>query len=107
GNDTDGGNRWMASNWLNDGDPANSFNNLDIWAKKMSYLRVNSIRLGYSLPANLASKVKANNLRISVEGRNMLVFGSNYKGYFDPETYGNIYAQPITKSISIGLNATF
>ncbi|TKC61189.1 SusC/RagA family TonB-linked outer membrane protein [Pedobacter hiemivivus] len=107
GSYTDGGSRWMANNWLNDGDPANSFNNLDIWAKKMSYLRVNSIRFGYSLPAKLAGKVKANNLRISVEGRNMLVFGSNYDGYFDPETYGNIYAQPITKSISIGLNATF
>ena len=73
----------------------------------MSYVRINSIRMGYSLPAKIAGKVKANSLRISVEGRNLFVFGSDYKGYFDPETYGNIYAQPITKSISIGLNATF
>ncbi|MNL26600.1 hypothetical protein D3C87_1481320 [compost metagenome] len=65
------------------------------------------MRLGYALPAKIAGKVKASNLRISVEARNMLVFGSDHNGYFDPETYGNIYAQPITKSISIGLNATF
>lgn len=107
GKDTGDGSRWMAYNWLLDGDPARSYNSLDIWAKKMTYVRLNSIRFGYTLPAALSSKVKASNLRISVEGRNMLVFGSNYKGYFDPETYGNIYAQPISKSISIGLSATF
>jgi TonB-linked SusC/RagA family outer membrane protein len=107
GNDTGDGSRWMAYSWLNGNDPGYSYNNLDIWAKKMSYIRINSIRMGYSLPAKIAGKVKASALRVSVEGRNMFVFGSDYKGYFDPETYGNIYAQPITRSISIGLNATF
>jgi len=107
GKESGDGSRWMAYSWLLDADPARSYNNLDIWAKKMNYLRINSMRLGYTLPAKVAGKVKASSLRISVEGRNMLVFGSDYKGYFDPETYGNIYAQPITKSISIGLNATF
>ena len=107
GSDTGDGSRWMAYSWLNGGDPANSYNSLDIWAKKMSYVRINSIRFGYTLPSKISGKIKANSLRISVEGRNMLVFGSDYKGYFDPETYGNIYAQPISKSISIGLNATF
>jgi len=104
--ETGDGSRWMANSWIVD-DPAHSYNNLDIFAKKMNYLRINSMRLGYTLPAKLSSKVKANSLRVSVEGRNMLVFGSDYKGYFDPETYGNIYAQPVTKSISIGLSATF
>lgn len=107
GKESGDGSRWMAYSWLLDADPARSYNNLDIWAKKMNYVRINSMRLGYSLPAKVAGKIKANSLRISVEGRNMLVFGSDHKGYFDPETYGNIYAQPITKSISIGLNATF
>lgn len=107
GSSTGDGSRWMVYSWLNGNDPAYSYNNLDIWAKKMSYIRLNSIRMGYTLPAKVSGKIKANSLRISVEGRNMLVFGTNYKGYFDPETYGNIYAQPISKSISIGLNATF
>lgn len=106
GKTTGDGSRWMAYSWLFD-DPAHSYQNLDIFAKKMNYLRINSMRLGYTLPAKLSSKIKANSLRVSVEGRNMLVFGSDYKGYFDPETYGNIYAQPVTKSISIGLSATF
>lgn len=107
GKDTGDGSRWMAYNWLNGGDQINSFRNLDIFAKKMSYVRINSMRLGYSLPGKIANKVKASTLRFSVEGRNLFVFGSDYKGYYDPETYGDIYAQPITKSISIGLNATF
>ncbi|UZJ65778.1 hypothetical protein OKW96_06320 [Sphingobacterium sp. KU25419] len=73
----------------------------------MSYIRINSIRLGYTLPKSIASKVQASNIRVNVEARNLLVFGSSYKGYFDPETYGNNYAQPISKSISFGLNASF
>jgi TonB-linked SusC/RagA family outer membrane protein len=104
---TGDGSRWMAYNWINRGDPANSYQSLDVFAKKMSYLRVSSIRLGYTLPSKISSKVKANSLRLSVEGRNLFVFSNGYKGYFDPETYGNIYSQPVSRSISIGLNATF
>lgn len=107
GNDSFEGARWMAYKWLSGDDPGNTYNNLDIFAKKMSYVRINSIRFGYTLPSAVAGKIKANSLRISVEGRNPFVFGTSYKGYFDPETYGNIYAQPITRSISVGLNATF
>ncbi|WP_407430537.1 SusC/RagA family TonB-linked outer membrane protein [Arcticibacter sp.] len=101
------GERWMAYNWLNNGDQISSYNNLDIFARKISYVRINSIRLGYTLPAAVSRKVKANTLRFNIEGRNLFVFGSDYKGYFDPETYGNIYTQPISKTISFGLNASF
>ncbi|EDM36889.1 hypothetical protein PBAL39_18484 [Pedobacter sp. BAL39] len=99
--------RWMAYYYLNNGDTGSSFSNLDIYAKKMSYVRINSMRMGYTLPSAIAKRIKANSIRFSVEARNPFVFGSSYKGYFDPETYGNIYSQPITKSISFGLNATF
>lgn len=99
--------RWMAYYWLNTGDPVSSFKNLDIYAKKMGYIRINTMRMGYTLPSAIAKRIKASTIRFSVEARNPFVFGSDYKGYFDPETYGNIYAQPITKSISFGLNATF
>jgi len=73
----------------------------------MSYLRINSIRLGYTLPKSLSSKVQASKIRFNIEGRNLFVFGSDYKGYFDPETYGNNYAQPISKSFAFGLTASF
>ncbi|MGJ1514478.1 SusC/RagA family TonB-linked outer membrane protein [Sphingobacterium siyangense] len=99
--------RWMAYAWLESNDPIKSFNLYDIWAKKMSYVRINSIRLGYTLPAALSKKIGTSNLRVNVEGRNLFVFGANYDGYFDPETYGNYYAQPISKSFAFGLSASF
>lgn len=84
-----------------------AYRNYDIWFKKMSYLRVNSIRLGYTLPEQFAKKLCMANARISAEARNPFVFGSSYEGYFDPETYGNVYAQPMPKTYSVGLDLTF
>ncbi|RXK83680.1 SusC/RagA family TonB-linked outer membrane protein [Filimonas effusa] len=107
GKESYNGERWMAYTWMNSQDPINSYRMLDIFAKKISYVRINSIRLGYNLPASVARKVKAGNIKLTVESRNPFVFGTNYDGYFDPETYGDIYAQPVTRSISFGLNATF
>lgn len=107
GRDSYNGDRWMSYLWLQSYDPANSYKQLDVFAQKMSYVRINSIRLGYTLPATVARKIKTTNLRLSVEARNPFVFGTNYNGYFDPETFGDIYAQPISRSIAFGLNATF
>lgn len=83
------------------------FRDLDIWYKKMSYIRVSSIRLGYNLPTSLMKKCGISSARINVESRNPFVVASNYDGYFDPETYGSIYAQPIPKAFTLGLNVTF
>lgn len=99
--------RWMAYSWMMDNDPASSYRYLDIWAKKMSYVRINSIRLGYSLPQSALKKIKMANLRFNVEGRNLFVFSNGHKGFFDPETYGDNYAQPISKAIAVGLSASF
>ncbi len=45
--------------------------------------------------------------RVSFEARNPFVLGSSYKGYFDPETYGNIYTQPLARTFSCGIDLTF
>lgn len=90
-----------------DSDPGQSFRHYDLWVKKVSYLRVNSIRLGYTLPSKLLQNKYISSARFSVEAKNPFVIASNYDGYFDPETYGNIYSQPIAKSFSIGVNVTF
>jgi hypothetical protein len=107
GRDSYNGDRWMSYLWLESYDPANSYRQMDVFAQKMSYVRINSIRLGYTLPAAVSRRIKTNSLRLSVEARNPFVLGTNYDGYFDPETFGDIYAQPITRSIAFGLNATF
>ena len=86
---------------------ASLFDNLDIWYKKINYFRVNSIRLGYAFPEKITSKLHMAGLRIHFEARNPFVIASNYDGYFDPETYGSIYSQPMARTYSVGLNITF
>lgn len=85
----------------------NVFRDLDIWYQKISYIRVNSIRLGYDLPKTLLAKVGVSALKLNVEARNPFVIASNYDGYFDPETLGKIYAQPMPRSLTVGMNVTF
>lgn len=94
---------WMAGS----GKAINAFRDLDIWYKEISYLRISSIRLGYDIPEAFAKRIGIKGARVNVEARNPFVFGTNFDGYFDPETYGNIYAQPMQKSISVGLNVNF
>ncbi|MUP38194.1 SusC/RagA family TonB-linked outer membrane protein [Labilibaculum euxinus] len=83
------------------------YNYLDIWHKEIDYLRISSIRLGYTLPKDILNKVRLSNVRFSFEARNPFVISNGYDGYFDPESYGNIYAQPQQKSYTLGVNLTF
>ncbi|WP_068474457.1 SusC/RagA family TonB-linked outer membrane protein [Saccharicrinis aurantiacus] len=85
----------------------NAFNDLDIWYKKISYLRISSIQLEYSIPSILCEKLTMSAVKLSFEARNPFVFGSNYDGYSDPETFGNTYSQPLTQSFMMGLNISF
>jgi len=83
------------------------YNRLDIWHKEVDYLRISSIRLGYSFTKSMLKDVGLSNVRLSFEARNPFVISNGYDGYFDPESYGNIYAQPQQKSYTIGVNLTF
>ncbi|MCP9611169.1 SusC/RagA family TonB-linked outer membrane protein [Coprobacter tertius] len=101
------GNAKYAYDWINGMDPGNSFRYLDFWVKDISYLRVSSIRLGYTLPQSILKKTFISSARVNVEARNPFVFGTNYKGYFDPELYGSLYAQPLARTFSVGVNLSF
>ncbi|OMQ13105.1 SusC/RagA family TonB-linked outer membrane protein [[Flexibacter] sp. ATCC 35103] len=101
------GDSWMAYQWYSGGNQIQMYNYLDTWVHEMSFMRLSSVRLGYSLPKKATNTLFMDTVRFSIEGRNLFVISSDYKGYFDPETYGNIYAQPIPRSISLGCNLTF
>ncbi len=85
----------------------NPYANSSLWVKKQNYMRIQSIRLGYELPFELIRKVGISQASVSLEGRNLFVFGSDYNNYLDPETMGNPYAQPIPKSFTFSLNLNF
>lgn len=97
----------FAREWLGSFDPANTYYSYDIWAKRMSYWRFSSIRLGYNLRGTDVDSDLFETIRFSTEVRNPFVISSDYSGYFDPETYGNIYAQPVARTVSFGVNVTF
>lgn len=102
-----GGKYWMENSWHFSKDPVNTYRYLDIWLKEVNYLRISSIRLGYTLPQNIIDRLNLTKVKFNVEARNPFVISNGYDGYFDPESYGNIYSQPQAKSYTIGVNVTF
>lgn len=96
----------MATDWVNSYDPAGSYNAYDIWFKRLSYLRVTSVRLGYTFTKDMMERLPLQQVRLNVELKNPLVFSTDYSGYFDPESYGNIFAQPVARTISAGIQIT-
>jgi TonB-linked SusC/RagA family outer membrane protein len=80
-----------------------------------SFIRINNITLGYTLPQTLTSKVKISRLRVFVTGNNLGTI-TGYSGY-DPDvstrratpvTAGVDYsAYPRSRTYVVGLNASF
>ena len=83
------------------------YKNLDIWVKKLNYFRLQNLRLGYRLPEKMTKSLGMGSASGAIEGRNLLVFGSSYKNFLDPESMYNPYAPPIPKSITFSLNLNF
>ena len=127
------GNRWTNvdadGNLVNDPATLQALNaNTTMWSPQMtrhvftdwavedgSFLRLNTVSLGYTLPVDLVRKAKLQNLRFYVSAYNVFVL-TNYSG-FDPEvstrrntvlTPGLDYsAYPKSRQIIYGLNLTF
>ena len=80
-----------------------------------SFLRLNTLTLGYTLPKSIVERAKIENLRFYVTGYNLFLL-TNYTG-FDPEvstrrktplTPGVDYsAYPRSRQLTVGLNLTF
>lgn len=88
-------------------DEYNTYSMLDIWVRDQNYCRLQSLRLGYRLPRKPFEKIGVSSASVSLEARNLWVWASNYDNYLDPETMGNPYAQPIPKSLILGINVNF
>lgn len=86
------------------------------WAvEDASFIRLNNITLGYSLPKSVLERFNISNFRVYATGNNLAVF-TNYSGY-DPEvntrrstptTPGVDYAAyPRSRAYIVGVNLTF
>jgi len=80
-----------------------------------SYLRLNTLSLGYNVPSQIINKVKIQKMKIYVSAYNLFIL-SNYSG-FDPEVSArrntpltpalDYSAYPKSRQILFGLNLTF
>jgi TonB-linked SusC/RagA family outer membrane protein len=110
-------NRWTAagsSNSYASAALASGLNNSpnSFYVEKGDYIRLRNVQLGYTLPAALTSKWKAQRLRLFLNAQNAVnIFG--YKG-FSPEVGGapldagidtNLY--PLFATYNFGVNLTF
>ena len=84
-----------------------TYSMLDVWVRNRNYCRLQSVRLGYRIPKKVLQPIGITSASVSLEGRNLLVFGSSYRNYLDPETMGNPFAQPVPKSFIFGVNVNF
>ncbi|SJN34254.1 TonB family protein / TonB-dependent receptor [Sphingobacterium sp. JB170] len=87
---------------------------LDYYLEDASFLRINNVTLGYTLPTDVSKKLFMQKLRVYVTLNNLHTF-TNYSGY-DPEVSASESlltrgvdnsAYPRTKSFVAGVNLTF
>lgn len=98
-------NQWIGGYYAYGGTAVDS--NSRFAVQNGSYVRLKTIELGYTMPANLLSKVGIKNMRVYVNGYNLLTI-TGVKG-LDPEhpteLYGYMY--PLNKTLNFGLNITY
>ncbi|SFC80731.1 SusC/RagA family TonB-linked outer membrane protein [Spirosoma endophyticum] len=90
-------------------------NGTTYWLKSTNYIRLKNLELGYTLPSTIGSKIGLNNLRVYVNGLNLVTYAPAMKGIFDPESTsgsttsatGNGQYYPQARVINAGLSLSF
>lgn len=85
-----------------------------MFLEKGDYLKLKNLSLGYTLPARIASKIKVQNLRVSLNATNLFTL-TKFSGY-DPEiavnqttgaSFATYASMPQARTYSLGLNINF
>ena len=93
--------------------PNNNFEFSDYFVEDGSFLRINNLQVGYTLPEGLSKNLNINRLRVYVSASNLATF-TKYKGYNPDFNTGNplvgsndtgVY--PIARTIMGGFNFNF
>ncbi|MEX2564925.1 MAG: TonB-dependent receptor, partial [Cyclobacteriaceae bacterium] len=76
----------------------------NFWLYNASFLRLKNVELGYSIPADLTDQLGIQNVRVYVNGLNLMTFDKF--DYFDPEGLGGNRASfyPQNRVFNIGIN---
>ena len=82
---------------------ANNAQNSTIWYRNVSWLKLRDCEVYYKLPASVIEPLKVTDVRLFVQGQNLLTFDNI--DAMDAENLNTGY--PVMKSVNIGLNVTF
>ncbi len=108
-----------AAKWIPGRYPAlrSNFNNTtdglttDQWRINATYLRIKSMEIGYTVPQRIIKKAGFDNLRLFVNGFNLLTFADPLAKNLDPEREeGDFQADltyPLMRAFNFGINLNF
>ena len=86
----------------------NTSSTSDAWLLTLSYLRLKNIELGYTVKSKKFQQIGIKDLRVFVNGTNLLTHAPKVDGLFDPEGGSGFgYNYPVEKVMSVGLNVKF
>ncbi len=81
----------------------------DFWTRDASYISLQNVELGWTLPAKWTSKMRMSAFRVYLQGQNLLRFSKF--DLWDPNLTGSggvtVYSYPTTRVISFGVSASF
>lgn len=105
---------WIKGDWpaiRNQADVGSMYWDSDRWRRNASYLRLKTVSIGYNLPKSILKYAGIKDMRVSVNGYNLLTICDKFVKPFDPEKYeGSLntgWVYPLMKSFSINVNVSF
>lgn len=102
--------KWIAGYYpaIRNGNSGPNALNSDFWLTNVRYLRVRNLELGYTLPSRISQKLKAERLRVYINGSNLISFDNVKKFQIDPEIDARAaVVYPQQRTILAGFNFTF
>jgi TonB-linked SusC/RagA family outer membrane protein len=109
--------QWIPGQWPalynNRGQDRIDLHDNTVWVADATYMRLKNIELGYTFPKSLLTALKLQNLRVYVNGFNLLTLkGKIFRDLkVDPEKeegrYGAGLEYPLMKTFNAGVNLTF
>ena len=103
---------WVAGKYpalrFNNGDHSNYNKNSTFWLTNMSYLRLRTLEIGYTLPKTLVEKAKLQKARFYVNTYNLFSFDKLKKLGVEPEIMDeNGLQYPQNRLVNLGVNLSF
>jgi len=77
------------------------------WMRDAAYARLKNLQVGYTLPQNISDKIGLRQLRVYVNGQNLMTISDFWKGYDVEAPVGNGGYYPQEKTFNIGVDVKF